>query len=196
MKLSVRKPQSHALERSLELARGLQPTPDLRGALDRSAPPSGYRFGHTRERVGTGADDFERARRVIRDWNFLPRWAHAYPANAPQVPGETVLIAARTLGVWAILPARIIETIETPTSSGFIYAALPGHVAFGIERFLVEHDPVTGQVEFSLTAVARPAYLLIRLGRPGFTIVQRVFRLACMRRMRAELRHATTSEAR
>ena len=195
MKLSIREPKQHALERSFARARALQPTPDLpAAALDRSAASPGYRFGQTREMVGSGSDDFDHARRVIGDWSFLPRWVHAYPPNAPQVPGETVLLAARTLGVWAILPARIIETIESPTSSGFVYAALPGHVAFGIERFVVEHDPETGRVEFSLTAVAHPAYLLIRLGRPGFTFMQRTFRRACMRRMRAEIRRATITE--
>lgn len=149
-----------------------------------------FRFGRTREVVGSGSADYARACEVLGTWEFLPRWAGVYPERAPQEAGETALVVARVLGSWSVLPARIIERVDNadPARTGFVYAALPPHVADGYERFVVEHDPRTGRVIFEIAAVARPVDPLLRRLRPFFSLVQRRFRRACMRQVRRAVR--------
>ena len=91
------------------------------------------------------------------------------------------------------MPARVLESIATTDGvqrAGFVSTALPGHVAQGYERFLLEHDPATGEVTLELRAIARPAQGLVRLVRPAFSLMQLRFRRECMRQMRKEIRAA------
>jgi uncharacterized protein (UPF0548 family) len=189
--MSVRRPRPDALDRLVTTAQGLPPGVAPTGRFD-GAPP-GFRVGSTRELVGSGTADFERAQRVIAAWAFLPTWAYPHPPAVPQAPGATLVLVVRTLFLWSVLPARIVQTVEQPADAGqrragFVYSALRGHVAEGYERFMVEHDEATGQVTFDLTAVARPASPVLRLVRPLFTLMQQNFRRTCMRQMRAAIR--------
>ena len=122
-----------------------------------------------------------------------PATARPFPAAPPQQPGENLLLLVKTFGVWAAMPARVLESIATTDGvqrAGFVYTALPGHVAQGYERFLLEHDPATGDVTFELRAVARPAQRLVRLVRPAFSLMQLRFRRGCMRQLRKGIRAA------
>jgi uncharacterized protein (UPF0548 family) len=191
VRLLLRRPRPAELDRSLANARVLPPGIEPTGRFE-EAPP-GFRVGSTREVVGTGAEDFERAATLVRAWAFLPTWAAPFPPTPPQAPGESIVLVVRTFGVWSVLPARILQTIETGDGirrAGFVYSALSGHVAQGYERFLVEYDEETQRVTFDLTAVARPATPLLRLVRPLFTLMQRNFRSSCMRQLRQAITNA------
>jgi uncharacterized protein (UPF0548 family) len=132
-------------------------TPGLVPGASFDPMPAGLRLGGTGQQVGSGTADFERAQRMLRAWAFLPRYAQAVPGTPAQQPGQNLVLLVKTLGVRVAMPARVLETIE-PTDdvprAGFVYTALPGHVAQGYERFLLELDPISGAVTFELRAVS------------------------------------------
>jgi len=164
MKVFLRKPRPTDVEPLMAAAQ--RATPSLLPGARFDDAPAGFRLGCTRQRVGSGAIDFERAKQLLREWAFLPASAHPYPGTPAQQPGENLLLLVRTSGVWAAMPARVLESIATTDGvqrAGFVYTALPGHVAQGYERFLLEHDPATGEVTLELRAIARPAQGLVRL---------------------------------
>jgi uncharacterized protein (UPF0548 family) len=154
-------------------------------ALEFDVVPPGFRRGSTCEVVGTGRADFDAAARVIEAWAFLPRWVHTVPRHAPQVPGQALVVVAHTFGLRWWLPTRVVETIATDDARGFVYAALPGHIAEGHERFVATFDAATGVVRFDVTAVARLTHPVLRLVPPLFPTVQWWIRRTAMRRMRA-----------
>jgi uncharacterized protein (UPF0548 family) len=191
MKLSLHRPRPTDLEPLMAAARSAAPRLVPGARFDDS--PDGFRLASTRQRVGSGEADFEHAKQLLCEWAFLPASAHPCPDTPPQRPGENLLLLVRTFGVWAAMPARVLESIATTDGvqrAGFVYTALPGHVAQGYERFLLEQDPATGDVTFELRAVARPAQRLVRLVRPAFSLMQLRFRLGCMRQMRNGIRAA------
>jgi uncharacterized protein (UPF0548 family) len=186
-KIAVHTPSAASLERALERAQ--RASPSLVPTAKFEDAPEHFRFGRTRDLVGSGQADYEKACEVLATWEFLPRWAFVRPARAAQDAGETVLVVARVLGSWSVLPARIIQRVDgaDPPQTGFVYSALRPHVAEGYERFAVSFDPVTQGVTFEIAAVARPVDPVLRRLRPFFTLVQRRFRRACMRQMRRQL---------
>lgn len=194
MKISLRTPSRATLDQALADASAAAPSLQLVGRFE--DVPRGFRLRTTREVVGTGAADYEHAKRLIREWAFLPGWIHPHPDATPQDPGQTLLVVANTLGIRWLLPTRILQTMTDPDGSqrGFVYSALHGHIAQGYERFVTDYDPATGSVTFDVTAVARPTNPLLRLIPPLFPLVQSSFRHGCMRQLRRAIRRAVTAE--
>ena len=79
-----------------------------------------------------------------------------------------------------------METVDTATRFGLLYATTPLHVEQGAERFLLEFDPATGEVHYLLEAISRPRHLLARLGWPISRAFQHRFARHSHRRMREE----------
>ena len=52
------------------------------------------------------------------------------------------------------------------TKFGFGYGTLPGHIARGEERFLVEWNRSTDQVAYDILAFSKPNHIATRLGYP------------------------------
>jgi uncharacterized protein (UPF0548 family) len=196
MKITLRTPTQAALNQALADASAAAPSLELSDRFEDF--PAGFRLRTTREVVGSGAADYEHAKRLIKEWAFLPRWIHPHPDATPQHPGQTLLVVANTLGIRWLLPTRILQTINDPDGSqrGFVYSALHGHIAQGYERFVTEYDPATGNVTFDVTAVARPTTPFLRLIPPIFPFVQSSFRHGCMRQLRRAIRRATVVEPR
>ncbi|MFQ5732265.1 MAG: DUF1990 family protein, partial [Planctomycetaceae bacterium] len=87
-----------------------------------------------------------------------------------------------TWGTWAFNPCRIVAVIDDRGSSpafsksraaqadatrfGFTYTTLPGHVAIGIERFLIAWDHADDSVWFEIASVSRIANPLLRMATP------------------------------
>jgi len=189
VKLLLRKPTRAYLERTLD--RATHTSPELVPGAHFEHTPAGYRLGRTKRVVGSGSGDFVRACRALEQWSFLPRWARVHPADAAPRAATNVLLVVRTFFTWGVLPARILTSVDETTPDGhrvgFIYAALPEHVAVGYERFLVEHHEASGAVTFELAAVARPVHPVLRRAPPVFRVIQRRFRRACMHRMRRQV---------
>lgn len=143
-------------------------------------PPRGYRRDTVRERIGTGVEDFDRAVHAIRDWSIFPiPLAEPFPLPRPIEVGQTVVLRLHAFGVWAIGPCRIIQVIDQKTPIrrfGFAYAALPGHLATGEERFLAELRPEDNSVWYEIAAVTRPRVWWAWLGYPLLLPAQKRFR--------------------
>jgi len=178
---SVRKPAPEKLTRILAVQAGLGFTyPRAGSTADGEQTPAGYNVDHIRVPLGSGAAIFERACAALRRWEqFRLGWCEAFPDDAPLRTGETVVVVARVFGSWWTNASRIVYTIEETSDSisrfGFAYGTLPGHVASGEERFLVEWDRETDQVWYDIRAFSRPRHILSRLGYPFTRAMQKRF---------------------
>ena len=167
--------------------------------------PSGYRAHRYRTLLGSGDATFEAARRAIGDWKmFEVGWVELVPAR-PAEPkgGATVGLLFRLAGTWWLSACRVIDLIDEPTPLdettprrrfGFTYGTLPGHVARGEERFLVEQDQ-DGTVWYDLFSFSRPRHPLARLGSPVTRAMQKRFGHASLEAMRRAVATAGASQA-
>ena len=97
---------------------------------------------------------------------FNHGWTRVANRTARIELGQIIAMEAHTLALWTVNMSRIMETIDTPTRFGFLYATTPMHVEQGAERFLLEFDPTTGDLHYILEAISRPRHLFARLGLP------------------------------
>jgi uncharacterized protein (UPF0548 family) len=179
------------------LARACASPADAELLLDFDTAPPGFRRGSTRAVVGRGRADYARATQLISAWAFLPHWMHTHPVRVPQETGRSLVVVANTLGVRWLLPTRILTSLtdDDGVTIGFVYGALPGHIARGYERFVASFDTTTGAVVFDITAVARITKPVLRPVAPLFPLVQWYFRRAAMRRLRASVIRMATERA-
>lgn len=141
-------------------------------ALPASEPPPGFRHDSFRRVIGSGTEDFARARRGLEQWAAHRRSGVAvFPADAALDPGSTVAILTRQLGLWVLAACRVDSVIDESTRFGFVYATLPDHPERGYESFVVSVRD--DQVTFEIDAVSRPAIPLVRLGAPVTRVLQR-----------------------
>lgn len=140
----------------------------LVNGLDTSARlPFGFVHDHSRSLIGHGEAAFAAARQAFRQWAMFDLgWARIANPSAPIMTGQIIAMEAKTLGLWTLNLSRIMETVDTATRFGFLYATTPMHVEQGAERFLLEFDPPTGDVHYVLEAISRPRHPLARLGLP------------------------------
>ena len=109
----------------------------------------------------------------------------ANPAAKIEI-GQIIAMQAHTLGLWTLNMSRIVETVDTPTRFGFLYATTPMHVEQGAERFLLEFNPTTSEVHYVLEAISRPRHILAHLGLPLSRHFQHQFARESHNRMRRE----------
>ncbi len=173
--LSIRKPTTEVIRRFLDTQRPLDFTyPDV-GATN-SQPPRKYIVDRTRKCLGTGEEVFRVAREALRNWRQMELgWLNVWPPDAALQEGQTLAIVARSLGIWFVNACRIVYEIDEENQFGFAYGTLPGHVATGEERFLVERDSETGEVWFDILAFSRPRHFLARWGYLYVRRVQKYF---------------------
>ncbi len=146
------------------------------GATQNGVPPRGFDNDRLRLIIGRGAADFLRAKEAIRQWQMFPRpWTQIMPGGAPVLPGTTVLMYARVLGLWWRNACRIVYAVEEADRFGFAYGTLPAHVESGEELFWVGLDP-DGSVWYEIRAFSRPRHWLARLGYPYVRYLQAKFR--------------------
>lgn len=162
-------------------------------------PPTGFRCDHTRAKIGSGMACFEAAKSALADWKqFQLGWLQARPANTPLEVGAVVAVVAHSLGLWSSNAARVVYVVDSPgppARFGFAYGTLPGHIARGEERFLVEWHEQDDSVWFDILAYSRPRNPLGWLGYPWMRRMQKLFgrdSVAAMRRAVAEHRTGLT----
>ncbi|MGF1580901.1 MAG: DUF1990 family protein [Gemmataceae bacterium] len=183
--LSIRKPTTEVIKRFLDSQKTLDFTyPDV-GATE-SCPPKGYVVDRTRKCLGRGRAVFEEARSALYGWRQLRLgWLEVWPPSSRIEAGQTVAIVARSLGVWFVNACRVVYVLDQPEEHrfGFAYGTLPGHVATGEERFLVEWDSKTDEVWFDILAFSRPRHFLARWGYLYVRRVQKYFGRSSARAM-------------
>jgi uncharacterized protein (UPF0548 family) len=162
----------------LSLANGLDPAARL---------PFGFVHDSSRSCIGHGESAFATAKQAFRQWAmFNHGWTRvANPAAKIEI-GQIIAMQAHTLGLWTLNMSRIVETVDTPTRFGFLYATTPMHVEQGAERFLLEFNPTTSEVHYVLEAISRPRHILARLGLPLSRHFQHQFARESHNRMRRE----------
>lgn len=185
---TIRRPTDSRLQSWLDGQRNCEFTYPSVGATNGS-PPSGFRSDHTRAQLGTGRNRFESAKRALRAWRqFELGWLAARPAGTPLEAGNCVAVVAHSLGLWSSNAARIVYVVDSngpPARFGFAYGTLPGHIARGEERFLVEWNASDDSVWFDILAYSRPRHPLGWIGYPWLRHMQKRFgreSVAAMRR--------------
>jgi uncharacterized protein (UPF0548 family) len=162
----VRRPTPERVEAYRQARLHVDPT-----AFPQSEPPSGFHHDIFDRVVGSGPDDFGRARRGLEQWAAHRGSAvDVLPDDAPLAPGSTVAIVTRQLGLWVLAACRIESVIDEPGSFGFIYATLPDHPECGYESFVVANHGE--DVVFTIEAVSRPGIPLVRFGQPVTRLLQ------------------------
>lgn len=147
--------------------------------------PFGFVHDSTSSTIGCGEAAFAKARGAFRQWTELDLgWVNVADPAAPIATQQIVGVLAFTLGLWSLNLSRIVETVDTPTHFGFLYATTVWHVEEGEERFLIEFDPRDGIVTYRLEAVSRPRNWLARAGFPITRSMQRRFARDSHNRMR------------
>ena len=182
--IAIRRPRIERIENLLETAsKGGLTYPHegiTRDAMPEDQAPAGYRYDHASESLGEGEDIFKRACQALKQWRmFPPSMAELYHRDTPIEVGRVVAVLFGGYGFWSLNPARILYTIDEQGDRhrfGFGYGTLPGHLARGEERFLVEWDDETDKVVFSIAAMSRPNHLLAWIGYPMMRREQRRFR--------------------
>jgi uncharacterized protein (UPF0548 family) len=138
--------------------------------------PLGFSHDRSTSVIGRGQSAFDAARRALQQWaHFDLGWVRVTNPLTPIERGQLIAMEAHTAGLWSISISRIVETVDTPTRFGFLYATTRMHVEEGEERFVIELDPASGQVWYLIEAISRPRHLLARLGWPFARAMQHRF---------------------
>jgi uncharacterized protein (UPF0548 family) len=134
------------------------------------AAPASYVVDHNRQLLGYGAAVFAAGCAALQRWAMFDLgWVTAYPTTTPLTVGAVVSVIARfgPLQIWNA--CRIVYTVDYdgPVQQwGFAYGTLPGHVARGEERFLIEWNRATDEVFYDLLAYSQPQHPLAKIGYP------------------------------
>jgi uncharacterized protein (UPF0548 family) len=167
--ISLRKPSADSLRRFLSAQRHFDYNYEAVGATEHT-PPAGFVVDRTGIELGRGEAAFIAAKEALERWEqFQLGWVEAWPCDAPLQSGELVAVLGRAIGLWWLNACRIIYTIDglgPLRRFGFAYGTLPGHVASGEERFLIQWDQATDIVRYDILAFSRPNHFLIKLGYP------------------------------
>lgn len=176
----LRRPTAQRIDRFRQTAtRDTFSYPEI-GATLKGEIPERYNLDHNRIRLGAGSRIFEQARAALFDWKMFDiGWVKLiYPA-APIVPGQTVLVLARTFRLYSLSASRVIAMIDDDNGPirrcGFSYGTLQHHVERGEERFSIEHHAEDDSVWYDLLAFSLPQHPLARLGYPMSRAAQRRF---------------------
>ena len=138
--------------------------------------PTGFAHDRSRSHLGQGQQVFEAARDAFLRWRqFDLGWVQVLNPGAEIAAGQLVGVEVHTACLWSVIFNRIIETIDSPSRFGFMYATTALHVEQGQERFIIEFDPRTGAVSYLIEAVSRPRHPLARLAYPFSRAMQHRF---------------------
>lgn len=155
------------------LAASVRDAPTFRevGATLNESLPSGYHHVNVQRRLGDPSV-FDRAEEGLQKWK-----AHegagmvVVPVGCRLAPDATVLTLIKMGPLTIVAPCRIVRLWRSDDLFGFAYATLPGHPESGEESFALERR--NDGTYFTIRAFSRPASLLVRLGGPVGSAVQR-----------------------
>ena len=174
----LNRPNNTSIQKFLNVCTGLDLSYSEIGAT-RSTAPDGYNIDHNRMRLGTGTEDFERAKNAVRRWKMFDMpWVELHPPNASIEVGQTVAILVWHFGFYSLNASRIVYLIDEQAEIerfGFAYGTLTEHSEIGEERFSVEFDRNNGEVWYDLFAFSRPGHIAAKLGYPISRYLQKAF---------------------
>jgi uncharacterized protein (UPF0548 family) len=150
------------------------------GAIGDSTLPEGFNVDRNRIRLGEGLPLFDRAYAALQAWKMFDiGWVELIHPAEPVAPGQTVVVLARTFGLYSLSASRVITMIDEDNGQiwrrGFSYGTLQHHVERGEERFSVEYHHEDDSVWYDLLAFSIPQHRLAILGYPLSRSAQRHF---------------------
>jgi uncharacterized protein (UPF0548 family) len=150
------------------------------GATLKGEIPEQYNLDHNRVRLGEGAVTFERASAALCEWKMFDiGWVELLHPGGPVAAGQTVLVLARTCGLYSLSATRVIAMIDDDCGPirrrGFSYGTLHHHVERGEERFSIEHDLKDDSVWYDILAFSVPQHPFARIAYPLSRAAQRRF---------------------
>lgn len=185
MLFSLVRPTPARINRFIDTQRKLPFTYDEVGAsrsirINEAHPlPRRYHINHNRVRLGTGIELYEKAKAAVSRWEmFQLAWASICWPDTPIRQGSTIAILSKTNGIWTLNACRIaymMEDFGDMERFGFGYGTLPGHVADGEERFMVEWNRPDDSVWFDIYSFAEPRDPMVRLALLYFRHLQKRF---------------------
>ncbi len=134
------------------------------------SPPSGFKVDRYGTELGMGEAMFRRAVEALESFRmYPPEWTRVFADQSPFKLGSSFMAMTHQLGLWTLLPGRIIESTEEVTDAQshrcFAFGTLHGHAEAGVERFGIRWDHRTDRVFFEALAISRPMGL-VRLATP------------------------------
>ncbi|HEV3150277.1 MAG TPA: DUF1990 domain-containing protein [Acidobacteriaceae bacterium] len=175
-----RRPTAQRIDRFRQMAtRETFSYPEV-GATLKGEIPERYNLDHNRVRLGEGAVTFERASAALCEWKMFDiGWVELLHPRGPAGAGQTVLVLARTCGLYSLSASRVIGMIEDESGHvrrrGFSYGTLQHHVERGEERFSIEHDLKDDSVWYDILAFSVPQHPFARIAHPLSRAAQRRF---------------------
>lgn len=122
--------------------------------------------------LGSGDEVFAAAASALKLWKMHERAGFEVVATQPKaLPEVTVLLTFRLWPLWVTVACRVVDVVDTESTSGFTYATLPLHAERGEQTFLVSRSG-DGTVTFSVSSRSRANGLLARAGAPVTAILQ------------------------
>lgn len=135
-----------------------------------NTPPAGYVVDHTRIKLGTGEEVFQKAKAGLSRWqHFKLAWVAALPNDTPLEAGQVIAVLACVLGIYWLNACRIVYVVDEAgdtTRFGFAYGTLPGHAESGEERFVLEWNRSNNEVWYDILAFSKPNYFVTRIAYP------------------------------
>src|SRR4051812_25588614 len=114
--ISARRPSAQRIEEYRVERIGDAPT-----CRPAAAPPPGFRHDTFGRVVGSGPAALERAVAGVREWAaHRGSGVEVFPASAELVPGATVALVVRQLGLWVLAACRVETVIDEPSRFGFV----------------------------------------------------------------------------
>jgi uncharacterized protein (UPF0548 family) len=176
MSFRLRAPSDALLRRTLEDAREAEFSYPEVGATRTAELPDGYRIERHERYLGAADGRFERAVTALRRGKAqIGAGVDVYPTGALMETGNPVLLVARMLGLWAVLPCRVVYTVEDDSSFTFAYGTLPNHLESGEMAMGVERA-AEGQVVARIVAFSKPVDPLARAVGPFAGRIQTRFK--------------------
>jgi uncharacterized protein (UPF0548 family) len=136
------------------------------GATRTAELPDGYHIDRYERSLGAAEGRFERAVAALRHWQaHVGASVRIHPPGAVVEPGKPVIFTARTLGLWAVMPCRVVYMVESPSWFTFAYGTLPGHLECGEVAMSVERLE-TGEVVARIVSFSKTVHPLARAAGP------------------------------
>jgi uncharacterized protein (UPF0548 family) len=169
----VRRSDSPAMQRLVELLQNAQPTYSDLGATIAGGRPEGFHYDRYQTDLGHGREIFERAVEGLKAWesHHLPG-VRVFPKGQEIRTGATVVVTLGTSLLALAAPCRIVSVVGDQTHWGFAYGTLPGHPERGEEAFVVSIAS-DEMVRFEVVAFSRPDDALVRLSGPIGRAIQK-----------------------
>jgi uncharacterized protein (UPF0548 family) len=129
--------------------------------------PEGYRLTERSRVIGSGVNDFARAKHLIALWR-IQTGSRFVPVQVPERVSVGVISQFRIpFGpLRPLVTCRVFSVVDEPRLAGFAHEAIRGHPQSGWESFLVDLAP-DGEVTLSVRVVARPSAWWMRAAGPA-----------------------------